>query len=70
MTHWIRILGSLLIVLGITVFVGSLIAALGHFIYELFINADYVSGVTLTSLTLIVVGFILRKIFREPPVKL
>ena len=41
MAHWIRILGSLLIVLGITVFVGSLVAALANFIYVLIVNQDY-----------------------------
>ena len=69
-THWIRIFGSLLIALGVTIFFGSIAAALLNFIYVLFINADYVSAVTLSSLTLITVGFILRKIYREPPEKL
>jgi uncharacterized membrane protein YjjB (DUF3815 family) len=65
-THWIRIFGSLLIALGISVFVGSILAALVHFIYMLFVNADYISAVTLSSLTLICFGFILRRIVKEP----
>jgi ABC-type transporter Mla maintaining outer membrane lipid asymmetry permease subunit MlaE len=69
-THWIRIFGSLLIFIGVSVFVGSLLAAFGMFVYSLFAAQDYVSAVTLTSISLIIFGFALRKIFREPPEKL
>jgi hypothetical protein len=70
MTHWIRIFGSLLIALGITIFAGSLLAAFAFFVYGLITSQDYVSAVTLTSVFLIILGFAIRKIFREPPVKL
>ena len=70
MTHWIRIFGSLLIASGIAVFALSLLGAFGMFVYSLFIAQDYVSAITLTSISLIIIGFALRKIFREPPVKL
>ena len=70
MTHWIRIFGSLLIASGIAVFALSLLAAFGMFVYGLFVAQDYVSAITLTSISLIITGFALRKIFREPPVKL
>jgi uncharacterized membrane protein len=70
MTHWIRILGSWLVALGIAVFVVSLLAAYGNFLYSLIINKDYVSAVILSSLSLVTLGYTLRKVFREPPQKI
>ena len=69
-THWIRIFGSVLIALGVGIFFGSVATAFAVFVYHLFAAQDYVSAVTLTSLSLIIVGYALRKIFREPPKKL
>jgi ABC-type uncharacterized transport system permease subunit len=70
MTHWIRIFGSLLIALGIAIFAGSLLSAFAFFVYNLFASQDYVSAITLTSISLIILGFAIRKIVKEPPEKL
>jgi len=65
MTHWLRILGSLLIASGVGVFIISILGAIAYFIYNLFIAQDYLSGVTLTGIMLITLGFILRLTFKE-----
>ena len=62
MTKWLRIFGSLLIALGISVFVGSCLFGVSLYIYSLFQAADYVSGITLTSIFLIGSGYILKRL--------
>ena len=69
MTHWLRILGSLLIASGVGVFVLSALGGIALYIYSLFTAQDYLSGITLTGIMLITLGFIMRKIFKEPPQK-
>ena len=67
MTHWLRILGSLLIASGIGVFVVSALGGIALYIYSLFAAQDYLSGITLTGIMLITLGLIMRKIFKETP---
>lgn len=69
MAHWLRIVGSLFIASGIGVFILSLLGSLALYIYSLFIAQDYISGITLTSIALISLGFILRMVFKEPTKK-
>ena len=69
MTHWLRILGSLLIASGVGIFVLSALVGIALYIYSLFIAEDYLSGVTLTGIMLITLGFIMRKFFKETPQK-
>ena len=69
MTHWLRILGSLLIASGVGVFVLSALAGIALYIYSLFVAEDYLSGITLTGIMLITLGFIMRKFFKETPQK-
>jgi hypothetical protein len=64
MTHWLRILGSLLIASGIGVFVLSALVGIALYIYSLFTAQDYLSGITLTGIMLITLGFVLRKFFK------
>ena len=64
-----RILGSLLIAAGIGVFVVSMLGGIALYIYSLFAAQDYLSGITLTGILLITLGFIMRKIFKEPAQK-
>ena len=69
MTHWLRILGSLLIASGVGIFVLSALVGIALYIYSLFVAEDYLSGVTLTGIMLITLGFIMRKFFKETPQK-
>ena len=69
MTHWLRILGSLLIASGVGVFVLSALVGIALYIYSLFVAEDYLSGVTLTGIMLITLGFTMRKFFKETPQK-
>jgi len=67
MTHWLRILDNLLITSGIGVFVLSALVGIALYIYSLFTAQDYLSGITLTGIVLITLGFVLRKFFKETP---
>ena len=69
MTHWLRIFGSLLIASGISVFILSALGGITLYIHSLFAAEDYLSGITLTGIMLITLGFIMRKSFKEPPQK-
>ena len=69
MTHWLRILGSLLIASGVGIFVLSALVGIALYIYSFFVTEDYLSGVTLTGIMLITLGFIMRKFFKETPQK-
>ena len=69
MTHWLRILGSLLIASGVGIFVLGALFGIALYIYSLFVAEDYLSGVTLTGIMLITLGFIMRKFFKETPQK-
>ena len=69
MTHWLRILGSLLIASGDGIFVLSSLVGIALYIYSFFVTEDYLSGVTLTGIMLIMLGFIMRKFFKETPQK-
>jgi hypothetical protein len=69
MGHWMRIIGSLLIAAGVGVFVVSMLGGITLYIYSLFAAQDYLSGITLTGIILISLGFIMRKIFKEPAQK-
>ena len=69
MGHWMRIIGSLLIASGIGVFLASMVGGIALYIYSLFAAEDYLSGITLTGIMLIALGFIMRKIFKEPAQK-
>ena len=69
MTHWLRILGSLLIASGIGIFALSVLVGIALYIYSLFVAEDYLSGVTLTGIMLITLGLIMRKFFKETPQK-
>jgi hypothetical protein len=64
-----RIIGSLLIASGIGVFLASMVGGIALYIYSLFAAEDYLSGITLTGIMLIALGFIMRKIFKEPAQK-
>jgi len=70
MSHWLRIFGSLLIASGVGVFIISILGAIAFYIYSLFAAQDYLSGITLTGIMLISLGFILRLIFKEPVKKI
>ena len=69
MTHWLRILGSLLIAAGIgTLMLGSLVG-IGFWVWSLFMAQDYTIAVGTSGILLILGGFILRQFFKEPPQK-
>jgi len=65
MSHWLRIFGSLLIASGVGVFIISILGSIAYYIYSLFAAHDYLSGITLTGIMLITLGFTLRLIFKE-----
>jgi Mn2+/Fe2+ NRAMP family transporter len=67
MTHWLRILGSLLIASGVGIFALGALVGIALYIYSLFVAEDYLSGVTLTGIMLITLGFTMRKFFKETP---
>jgi Na+/proline symporter len=69
-THWIRILGSVLIALGIGTFIASVLAGIAYYIYTMFQAQDYLTGIALTSSMLIATGWTLRRVFRETPKKI
>lgn len=66
MTHWIRILGSVMIALGIATFVIAFVVGLGFYIMSLFQAQEYAGAIGLLGTTLISVGYSLRKFFNEP----
>jgi ABC-type uncharacterized transport system permease subunit len=70
MTHWIRILGSILISLGILTLVSGVISGILFYVWILFQTEQYVMGVGIFGSSLIAGGFALRKIFKEPAQKI
>ena len=69
MTHWLRILGSLLIAAGIGTLVFGSIVGIGFWIWSLFLAQDYTVAVGTLGVILILGGFILRQFFKESPQK-
>ena len=69
MTHWLRILGSLLIAAGISTLVLGAIVGIGFWIWSLFMAQDYTVAVGTSGIILIVGGVILRQFFKESPEK-
>jgi hypothetical protein len=69
MTHWIRILGSILIALGIATFVLSALGGLGYWIWSMIQDQDYIMAVSTLGASFIIIGYALRKIFKEPEAK-
>jgi len=70
MTHWIRILGSILITLGILTLVLGVIIGISFYVWTLIESEQYIMGVATLGSSLIVGGFTLRKIFKEPAQKI
>lgn len=69
-THWIRLLGSILIAFGSAVLV---IGSLGFILFQLWTmiqNHMWWETVASVGFGSIVIGWGLRKIFREPPQKI
>jgi hypothetical protein len=65
MMNTLRILGSVLIGLGISVLVAGCLAGIALAIISLFQNQDYASGVGSTGIILIMLGYTLRWIFNK-----
>lgn len=65
MMNTLRILGSVLIGLGISVLVAGCLAGIALAIISLFQNQDYTSAVGSTGLILILLGYILRWMFNK-----
>ena len=65
MKNALRILGSLLISLGISVLVAGCITGIAVWIVNLFQNQDYTIAVGSTGVILILLGYILRWIIQS-----
>jgi cytochrome c biogenesis protein CcdA len=65
MMNTLRILGSVLIGLGISVLVTGCLAGITLSIIILFQNQDYAAGVGSTGIILILLGYTLRWIFNN-----
>mgnify|MGYP003346962137 CR=1 FL=1 len=65
MTHWIRIIGSILIAAGILTLVLGVAGGLAFFVWSLIQDQQYGMGVGTLGASLIVSGYALRRIFKE-----
>jgi hypothetical protein len=45
-------------------------AGIGYYVWMTFQNGDYAQAVAYLGISLIGIGFILRRVFKEPPQKL